>query len=442
MILACSIIALVLSVTLVVGTIFDVSWAKHLNTLSWLGLVGFMGCIYFDVLGGFGAALIATAFGALVAIPQGVRNPTLRRSMGLAGLTVPVALSIAAVVFASTPQGDPASTLNGDDILIYAGHWAALAACLTCALSAVGAGRVGDTPRPQNIGLGLSVLGLLGALFIMGTLRADVPTDAYTLPLSSAQGALYWGLDPKHGGESVIGLRATTTAIVVYPMLGLMAFLAFMSAVAPPFIRRPKLQFLAWGSVCVVALATLGALIYAGFNPTLPAIEAFVAQAQVVGAQMRVPPEIIVQGHLPEIKSIFVMWTDILPDLIILSSIALLTGLTAILYARPSPQEPSAPGLGGLYARDFMVRASMLAWLAWFLGMLASWKMHAVYGFASPSEWSYLGFAILTSGLTWMGFARQPRLNPVLPALAVVAIVLILAVGFALGVPPQSALRF
>ena len=441
MMLACSILALVLSVALVVGTVLDLRATKHLNVLSWLGLVGFMCAIYFDAVSGVGAALIAACFGALVALPQGVQNPTLRQSTTAAGLSVPVMLGLTALVFASTPQGRAAGALKSDDILIYAGHWAALAACLTCALSAVGAGRIFSDRRVQNAGLGLSVLGLVGALVVLGALRADLPADAYALPLSSPEGALFWGLDPKHGGASVIGLRATTSAGAVFPMLGLMGALALVGAISVPFLRKARAQAILWGGLSALSLGTLGALLYAGFSPSLPSSEAFTSHAQAVGAQMGVPKNIVAQGHLPAIKSIFVMWTDILPDIALLSGIAVLTGLVAVLYLRTS-DEPLAQEVGSLYARDFMVRASMLAWLAWFLGMLASWKMHAVYGFASPSEWSALGFAVLTSGLAWMGFERNPRLNAVLPALAVVALALILAVGLALGVPPQSALRF
>lgn len=452
-----AIVALCLALAILIGALRQATWTEHLNTASWLALVGVMVGIYTQNLSGMAAALVAASCAALVALPGQMQDGILRRDATLYGVGFAGILSVCGLVYASVPQAKLVAPTQ-DDVLLIAGQWAALAACGASAMVAIGVSRWRDDSRWHGLGAMFVVAGALGMTYFMGALRADVPTTHFVLPLSTEGGPAMWGLAAKHGGAKALGLHAMLEVTATNPLLWTGAALALVAGLVSWKKPQIKASAILWFVVAGVALAALGTLIQAGFKPVLPDGSKYTTYAQALGADLRIPKNIVSQGGFMTQKSIFVLWSSILGDLGLLMFAAMISLIEGVLSlgrgkekaaagdaSKPSAALRIAPdhrgGVAALYARDFGLRAAMLIWLSWFLGALASWKMHSTYGFASSSEWTSLGACVLISGLAWLGFTRKARWAWVLPSAMMLALlwVLILSLGF--GVPPQSALR-
>lgn len=442
---------------------FKPAWMGALNITAWVSLVGCMVALYFGALPSPAAALAAAGLGAL-AVSASARTSALAKPALSAGLAVGIALAIASIVLASLPQ--PADA-QPDGLLLYAGQWAALAAALAACAQAAGFSSwrqrdARETLEPAAIGL--IVVGLMGGLYLLGSLRANLPSQAYNVFLSSETGAVYWGLSPGQGGANALGLRVTLEIAALNPLLILTGGLALASVFLGARQSWTNCARL-WAASAVGALASLVVLLQAGFSPQLPDLAAYLAYAKVVGAELQIPERAIEAGGFIHGKQLFVLWSTILPEITALSLAALLciSMMALALKAKsasstsaqrelfgltPAPGSPkrlepqSLEALGALFSRDMMVRAGVLLWLAWFLGVLVTWKMQAVYGLASPNEWISLGLAIFASGLVCMMFSAPKSLVRLVPGIVASLIVIFVLSSLAMDSPPAISIRF
>lgn len=458
--LVCSSLTLALAIVMWGAAWLKPAWMGALNIAAWVGLVGCMIALYFGALPGPAAALAAAGLGAL-AISATARTSALLKPALSAGLSVGVALGLASVVLASLPQ--PADA-QPEGLLLYAGQWAALAAALAACAQAAGfsSWRLRDaraTIEPASIGL--IVAGLMGGLYLLGSLRANLPSQAYNVALSSETGAVYWGLAPGQGGANALGLRVTLEIAALNPMLTITGALALVSVFLGARQRWTSCARL-WAVTAVSALASLGVLLQAGFSPTMPDQAAYLAYAKVVGAELQIPERAVEAGGFIHGKQLFVLWSTILPEITALSLAALLCiSMMALAWSArsttfhderlgetpaaslPKRLEPQGlEALGALFSRDMMVRAAILLWLGWFLGLLVTWKMQAVYGLASPNEWISLGLAILASGLVCMMFSAPKALVRLVPGIVASLIVIFVLSSLAMDSPPAISIRF
>lgn len=459
---ACA-VALALAIAVWLTPWFKPSLQGALNIAAWVGMVALMGALYAGVLPAPAAALAAAGLGASAMCAPTTRLRFLALASAPAGAAVGVALTLASLVLASLPAaGEP----SAEGLLLYAGQWAAFSAALAALMMSSGfmswrLSQARTIAAPWSAGL--AVVGLALGVFVLGALRSDVPSTDFAIYLSSSEGPVMWGLAQGQGGANALGLRVVLEVPSVNPLLILGALLALIASVMGGRLSW-KQQAGLWGLSGAAHLIALVEILRVGYSPSLPELSRYAGYAKIVGAELQIPERVVDAGGFIHGGQVFVLWSTILPEIAALCLSALLTLGVALMLMKAQGQpleraaqagvatpKPDAPhrlephgleGLGALWARDMMVRGAALLWLAWFLGLLVSWKMQATYGLASPNEWSALGLAILGSGLTCLMFSSNKRLMALLPGLLFSLCVLYVLTSLAFGAPIGVSMRF
>lgn len=439
-----SIVALLMALALFVSTFREGVVADWAINLAWVGLVATFGLIYAELLPGGAAALCAAAFAAMAAFPTGVAHGKARVGAMGAGGAIALMVALGAAIFAANTYYDEVA--KDPNLILLAGQWSALSAAITSAVAACGAGMWRRDGRAVPIAAALAIAAMLAGALTMGNLRPEIPQPGYAVELVSDGQPLRWALPGITPDALAFGFHVTLPVPAVDVLLALAILAALASAIAA-FVRRDAIASWAMAAAGVSGAGGAGAILYTGFHAALPEVDRYLEYARSLGAEKKIPGRLIELGSFDVGASIYVLWIDILPDLMLIGGAALLAlalawmmreGATfpyreddvlrreteALDVARTAPRHWRA--VASLWARDLGARAAALGWLGWVLTSLLVWRTHATYGFSTPQEWVMLGALIASTGLAmvaWRDDIWRPLAHGGIAAAIVMAVV-------------------
>ena len=392
------------------------SWVIH---GAWICLVAIFALIYADIATGGAAAAAAAAAAAVAALPPSIAHGRTRTSALATGGALALSLGVVASIWSANTFYDDA--VVDPNLVLVAGQWATLAASLSLAAAAAGAGVWGEEDRPRIWAPAALVTALLIGAWAIGSTRSEIVQPGYAIGLVSQGEPLRWALPSVAPGASQFGFRVTLVVKWVQWLIGLGVCGAIGASIAS-YLGRPRIATGLMGCAVAGAAASLGAIVVTGFSAALPDAAPYAAWAAEIGAEKKIPEALISMGGFQTGESIYVMWIDILPDIALLGTAALVALATMVGMrergtfawfegAMPTTQHEIlrlAPahwaGVSALWARDLGAKAAATTWLAWGLSGLLAWRLSSIYGFRAPSEWMLLGATIAVTGLAMIGW--------------------------------------
>lgn len=401
---------------------------QGIGFVPWIGLVGAFGLVSAGLLHGGGALLLCASFAVscvVSAIPSSTAGSGAIRRVSVIGLIT----SLCAVVLAANSYFEP--TVDDPNLVLFAGQWSVLAASLALGMGATKGD--GSGARLQDVGLLLTML--LAALF-MGTMRNPLPGFAYAVELSSAGQHVRWALPAVTPGAPLFGFEVVQQV----PWMDWIVYANMVCALVAGGLcvlgNRSKQAAFAFLGSALCSLLALGAVLRAGFGATLPEAAPYAAYARDLGVEQGVPEQILALGRFDLGDTIYVLWLDVLGDVALFGGsalLALLVASTLLSRANASPEHAhlEAP-IGQKGLREFTLYGAGLCWMGFALALVINWRVHAIYGVGSATEWVLVGACLLsTSGaiLAWSPLRFTQRVGALVCALAP-ALVIALALVF------------
>lgn len=427
--LAMTIYALVVAILLWVsgGFLGKEGLFQKFSWLSWLGLVASFGLLSTQHIHGGGALLLSASIAAscvMASVPA--RWWMAVQRVGV----VAVILGICSVILTANAYYEP--VIPDRNLILFAGQWSVLAAGISAALAAV----ANDRKAGALLGSGVIATALVGAV-AMGNMRYALPGFKYVVELSSGDGIVRWMLPSVTPGASLFNLPVTQVVEGVQWVLLGAAVLALVAGAAYVFARKAKQSSVIYGMGGLASFVALGQILWSGFNARLPEMKPYSAFAQELGKEQGVPEQILNMGRFQLGETIYVLWLDVLGDMGLVGAAGLMAVVLAFALRKESDSTESLAGEEEhSFLREMSLYTAGLTWLAWMLSTFLNWRIHAIYGVGSATEWSMLGGALLATGgaiLVWHSSSVAQRLG----ALAVLmAPVLIVVYALVFEVPP------
>ena len=352
------------------------------SALVWGGFVISFAALSAGWVHGPGALLATASFAACLALTA-VSEPRARwPEVTRQGSVFGVALALCATVLvANTYAQAPTPDAN---LILIAGQWAALGAALVYSALALGAA----TPRALMM---WPLAALLGALWL-GASRASTPTPealAYAVRLSSEGEVLRWAL-PALTPSAPSFAFDVTQRVPGAPLALLVSLGATAAGALLPNLRLRRLSL--WLGA-LGALGALGLILWTGFHAALPDPAPYAEHAYALGLERSIPERVLEMGAFTQGVTVSVRWVDVLPDLGLLSAAAAWLAIAASFTPREEEARSEA-----LQIAPWLERLASLLAVAWVLGLIVNWRVHAIYGVGSATEWTLLGAAIVAAG--------------------------------------------
>lgn len=421
-----TIVALLMALVLVVtgGLLGHKMWFTRLGNVAWLGLAASFGLLSMESMHGV-ASLLATA-----SLASSCMLTTVEREawggVRLGGV-IAIVLGLCGVILAANSYYDP--VVPDRNLVLFAGQWGALAACVVAALMAAS-----HDERGESWSAGVMIALLAGGALWMGNMRSDLPGWGYAVELTSGNHPVRWVLPAVTPGASSFSFEVTQRVSNVEWALVWSALSGLAGAVLSLMGNRKGAKFCNVSAVAAGAVS-LGLVLWAGFHATLPDIAAYTAYAYEVGVEKGIPEQVLAMGGFDYGETIYVLWLDVLGDVGLLAGVVLF-GLFGA-YRQHTQSEPEHGTSDAPMARLFCARAAGLLWMGWILGLFINWRLHAIYGVGSATEWTLLGAAIVASGASVLTLMNEsPRLQRVGYLCVMLAIVLVVVLSLVFEVPP------
>jgi hypothetical protein len=379
--------------------------------IGWLGALAGAAGIYVGEISGLAALLGVAACGGLAVLPIGMRLEGARDFSTPIGALIPLVVGLLGVSVQTTIAGGTSAQL-----LLYAGHWgtlgAALVAALVAAALASSEGWNGSAKsKTPGVSVGLALSALAAGAYALGTLRAGPEGVGWTVPLSTSAGPASWQIQPSAELLGGYGVPVVSELGWMGPLLIAVAVISLGTCLASRFGAGRRATALGWLVSAAASLSGVLGILSHRSAPTLPDASAYQSAARDALADVEGAQALVEQGRFVAEGDLFVPLGAVAPELAMLS-IACFLGLVAGLFAL----RRSWPGAAGtephmaatrLYARDFSLRAIMLAWLSWLLVTLIHWTHFGAVGVGSSAEWSAAGMIMAATGVVLLGWSRR-----------------------------------
>ncbi|MFW5968467.1 MAG: hypothetical protein ACOCV2_13155 [Persicimonas sp.] len=383
---------------------------------GWLGVVAGTAILYLE-----GAApltvLIATAACAGLIVLPAAEGRSLGGSVGpsLGGALVLVGGLASLFV-------DGGVETVGQTALLFAAQAGAFGAALVSALIAAGfadLGLRGERDFSGIVGLDVpaSVAVMCGGAILVGHARGGPVGTGWSLPLRSGGEPVQWTVPGIAELPQGLSIDAVTNMPALTVLASLAAACALVSALLPiwrPDDEKRSLLLLVVGGGLSLFSALVAALV--GKNAGLPEnAEPYAATARALLADADGAEAVVEEGEFAQAgEEVYVALGDLIPELSLLVAAGLVVLVVAARLrwgdapaAEEGEGEARTPLVLGLHARDYTLRAVLLGWLAWLLGILIHWQYYGAIGVGSPAEWTGLGLLLVASGVALVGWRRR-----------------------------------
>ncbi len=404
-------------------------WFERTGYLAWFGLVACFGLLSMEQMHGASALLATASFAATSMLTTVERE---RWGGVRTGGVLAVVLGLCGVILAANSYYEP--VVPDRNLVLFAGQWGALAAAGVASLLAVS-----YDERGEEWSSGLLISMLAGGALWMGTMRSALPGWGYAVELSSADQPVRWALPAITPGASSFAFDVTQQVPGVdgVLMLGIIAGLVGAGAV---LWGRRALARLAYGVAALAGGVSLGMVLRTGFNAALPDVAPYVEHARNVGLEKRVPEQVLALGRFEYGETIYVLWLDVLGDVGLLTALVLCAVVGMIrqhhLLGRERVSAITSQAKHAPLGRLFGARAAGLLWLGWILGLFINWRLHAIYGVGSATEWTLLGAAVVASGAVLCTSLEDVRARRAAYALVMLALMFAIVLSLVFEVPP------
>jgi hypothetical protein len=415
--------------------------------VGWLGIFVAAIGMYLGQMSGFSTLIGTAACAGLAVLPAGIKLGAAREfglSTGAGG-----ALVLAAAALAAPAEAGAAH----QRLLLYAAHWGALGAALTCAIVASGlaSGEGWQARERQTPGLSLCIVvaALCGAALIIGAMRGAAAGALWGLPLASEAGAVTWQIPPS--ARLPQGLWLPVAADL--PVLVWLSAAAMATAVATTVLvhldlgrRAVSAGFAACAALAVAAVATI-----LGADAALPDPSTYRETALGLLGGVENASEMVDRGEFIVEGAVELQRAQVLPELVLLGLAGVIGLLSAVFTWRkawPGDADPKARDVVfALHGRDYTLRAVILGWLAWLLAVLIHWNQFGVIGLGSPAEWTAVGTLLAATGLALMSWSRRESAfhaatRELTPGAVFALLVVALALAVAFNSPPGLSIVF